>query len=428
MAKKLRSISLDKTTLSSSVDTVGYTIAGEAGSVYNLQVKDSSTPNKFYNFKTATFTNTFTSENTLSDVKIFSNLRSGNITIPASATGNEYRFLVFPNRHFDTDGPLLTQDITQESGVTVRFSTASDQGDTNFEELGQFTSSLTGFDDPVFSGASNTSSNSTKNIAFIFADGADGVGEGYKATFNTVTKLNEIADSLQPVESDFFIKFTKTASGNGSSATELVLTDIDNLVVGMSLVQIASTPVRISGSLGNFVFPTITAIDTVTKTITLSNAQSWSDTNDIIFRAYGEDLIQESVGLTFTQNLKVQPVDNAGTDGKLGTLLVTAATDTSVTVSGIQGVSAGSRIFGPGIDSTAVTGGFNNDVTAVNFGTGVLTMRGNQNVIADNTVVFVGGSSNHMGVKGSITITKFPSISTDVFFDVDRAVILSTSS
>jgi len=196
----------------------------------------------------------------------------------------------------------------------------------------------------------------------------------------------------------------------------------------MSLVQIASTPVRISGSLGNFVFPTITAIDTTTKTITLSNAQSWSDTNNIIFRAYGNDLIRESVGLTFTQNLKVQPTDSIGTDGKLSTLLVTAATNTSVTVSSILGVSAGSRIFGPGIDSTAVTGGFNNDVTAVNFGTGVLTMRGNQNVIADNTVVFVGGSSNYIGIKGSVTITRFPSIDTDIFFDVDRAVILSTAT
>jgi hypothetical protein len=55
-------------------------------------------------------------------------------------------------------------------------------------------------------------------------------------------------------------------------------------------------------------------------------------------------------------------------------------------------------------------------------------MRGNQNVIADNTKVLITGSSNYFVVQGDITITKFPSISTDVFFDIDRAVILSTTS
>tara|TARA_R100000234_G_scaffold103798_1_gene73388 strand:+ start:5073 stop:6374 length:1302 start_codon:yes stop_codon:yes gene_type:complete len=432
--KYIRSFQINKTTINSAANTVSFNVQGDPGAVFSLQIKDNSTPNKFFNFKTKAFTNTFTSENTFSNIKLASRTYTNFITIPAVTNATDYKFFLFADSHFNTEmlnsenKYLLTQELSQSGGVTVRMSTASDQGDTNFEVLGLFTSSLTGFDDPVFTGSTLTSANTTKNIAFVFADGADGVAEGYKATFNTVTKLNEIADSLQPIESDFFIKFTKTASGNGSSATELVLTNIDNLVVGMSLVQIASTPVRISGSLGNFVFPTITAIDTTTKTITLSNAQSWSDTNNIIFRAYGNDLIRESVGLTFTQNLKVQPTDSIGTDGKLSTLLVTAATNTSVTVSSILGVSAGSRIFGPGIDSTAVTGGFNNDVTAVNFGTGVLTMRGNQNVIADNTVVFVGGSSNYIGIKGSVTITRFPSIDTDIFFDVDRAVILSTAT
>jgi hypothetical protein len=55
-------------------------------------------------------------------------------------------------------------------------------------------------------------------------------------------------------------------------------------------------------------------------------------------------------------------------------------------------------------------------------------MRGNQNDVADNTKVFVTGSSNYFLVQGDITITKFPSIATDVFFDIDRAVILSTTS
>ena len=52
MAKQLTSITLSKDILKSSIDTVGYTITGQEQAVFNLQIKDSSTPNKFYNFKT----------------------------------------------------------------------------------------------------------------------------------------------------------------------------------------------------------------------------------------------------------------------------------------------------------------------------------------------------------------------------------------
>ena len=427
MAKQLTSITLNKSILKSSIDTVGYSITGQEQAVFNLQIKDSSTPNKFYNFKTKAFTNTFTSENTLSDIRLTSKKYQGFISIPASSSGNVYKFLVFPNRHFDTDGDLLTATVTQESDITVRFTTASDQGDSNFEGIGLF-AAPTGFDNPVFTGSSNTSSNSTLTTSLSLADGADSVALGYKCSFDKAQGGNFIADSLQPVESDFFIKFTKTTSGTGSSATEMVLNNVDNLVVGMSLVDIASSSVTTSGSLGVFTFPTITAINTETLTVTLSSAHTWGDSRSVIFRAYGNDLIRKSVGLTFTQELKVFPADGSGNIGALTQSIITAATDAAVTVSALLGISAGSRLEGPGIDSTAVTGGFRNDITGINTTTRVLTMRGNQNVVADNTKVFVTGSSNYFLVQGDITITKFPSIATDVFFDIDRAFILSTTS
>ena len=438
--KYINSFQLNKTTISSAANQVAITVRGDVDSVFSLQIKDSSTPNKFFNFKTGAFTNTFTSENTLSNIKLRSKIFSKSITIPAVTNANNYRFFLFTDSHFNTEVKnsdnkyLLTRDLSQSGGVTVRFTTASDQGDSNFEGIGGFTASSTSFDNPVFTGSTLTDSNSTLTTSLSLADGADSIALGYKCSFDKAKGGNFIADSLQPAQSDFFIAFTKKTNGTGSSATEVVLsndgsdTGVDNLVVGMSLVQIASGKISSGGSLGVLTFPTITAINTETLTVTLSSAQSWSDDDDIVFRAYGDDLIRKSVGLTFTQELKVFPVDNAGTIGALTTATVTAATDTAVTVSALLGVSAGSRLQGPGIDSTAVTGGFRNDVTGINTTTRVLTMRGNQNVIADNTKVFITGSSNYFIVRGDITITRFPSIDTDVFFDIDRAVILSTIS
>ena len=38
------------------------------------------------------------------------------------------------------------------------------------------------------------------------------------------------------------------------------------------------------------------------------------------------------------------------------------------------------------------------------------------------------GSSAYVFINGSITILTFPSISTDIFYDIDRAVVLATLS
>ena len=437
--KYINSFQINKNTISSAANQVAITVRGDIDAVFSLQIKDSSTPNKFFNFKTGAFTNTFTSENTLSNIKLRSKVFSKSITIPAVTNATNYRFFLFTDSHFNTEVKnsdnkyLLTRDLSQSGGVTVRFTTASDQGDSNFEGIGSFVAALTGFDNPTFTGSTLTDSNSTLTTSLSIADGADGTALGYKCSFDKTKGGNFIADSLQPAQSDFFITFTKKTNGTGSSATEVVLsndgsdTGVDNLVVGMALVQIASSK-KGSGSLGVLTFPTITAINTSTLTITLSSAQSWSDDDDIIFRAYGDDLIRKSVGLTFTQELKVFPADGAGNIGELTQSIITAATDTAVTLSALLGISAGSRLEGPGIDSTAVTGGFRNDITGITTGTRVLTMRGNQNDVADNTKVFVTGSSNYFLVQGDITITRFPSIDTDVFFDIDRSFILSTTS
>ena len=140
--KYISSFQLNKTTISSAANQVAITVRGDVDSVFSLQIKDSSTPNKFFNFKTGAFTNTFTSENTLSNIKLRSKIFSKSIIIPAVTNANNYRFFLFTDSHFNTEVKnsdnkyLLTRDLSQSGGVTVRFSTASDQGDSNFEGIG----------------------------------------------------------------------------------------------------------------------------------------------------------------------------------------------------------------------------------------------------------------------------------------------------
>ena len=283
MKKIIRKISFNKTILKSTATFLNYKIQGDIGSVFSLQIKDSSSPNKFYNFATNVFTNTFTSENTLSNIVLESNTYESSVNIPESVSGNNYRFLLFVEPIFNTEVTgensfFLKKDIKQEAGVTVRFSTASDQTASNFSGLGTNVGSVTAHANQETEGTVIDVSN------YTISDTGDGVSLGYKFEIlnrrsyslldSLVIAKHRVADSLQPIDSDFFTSQSKTTSGSGSSVTAMILTNIDNLVVGMSLISITSSTVTTSGSLGVLTFPTITAIDTGTKTVTLSSAHS----------------------------------------------------------------------------------------------------------------------------------------------------------
>ena len=416
MKKIIRKISFNKTILKSTATFLNYKIQGDIGSVFSLQIKDSSSPNKFYNFVTNVFTNTFTSENTLSNIVLESNTYESSVSIPESLSGNNYRFLLFVEPIFNTEVTgensfFLKEDIEQKGQVTVRFSTASDQAASNFVGLGTNVGSVTA--------PADISTSTTINISdYTISDSGDGTALGYKFETNENTLSDRVADSLQPIDSDFFTSQSKTTSGSGSSATAMVLTNIDNLVVGMSLISITSSTVTTSGSLGVLTFPIIEAIDTDTKTVTLSSVHSWADNKAVVFRAYGFDLIRQSTGGVFSfSNFEVRP------RGTPAICVVNGATSASdeITVTNINGVSIGSIVIGTGID----TKDNNNHITGLSSNGLIITVAGAQ-TLKDKTLLKIIGSRTQVLINGQILISTFPSISTDIFYDIDRAVVLAT--
>lgn len=426
--KNINSFKISNRKIDSGLQVVECSISGDIASYCHLHIFDNSSPTKFYNFKTKSFVNGFNSQNNL-NIVLDGNTFNFTVKIPASSAGNTYTFLLIPNYHFKTQVQngsrgLLVAKVQQEKDVTVRFSTASDQADTNFVNIGNFIGST--------DGSSNSNLSQTVNISATLADTGDGLALGYKYSFDTkgfggASKPRKafLADSLQPVDTDFFTKLTKETNGTGSSSTSLVLNDVDNLVIGMSLVDIESSSVTTSGSLGVLTYPTITAVDTETKTVTLSSAHSWADAKDITFRAYGSELIDESTGLVVSFNLSVTPTGPLGTSN-FGGGSVTVNGDqagNSINVDGIRGVSVGSRIFGPGVNFANGA----NTVTAVHASGSPITLADTQ-VLADNTILTVFGSCINADIKGIMKISRFPSISTDVFYDIDRAFILATNS
>ena len=436
--KKIKNIELNKQVLKSSIERLTCRVVGDDGAVFSLQVKDSSTPNKFYNFKTSTFTNTFTSENTLKNIKIAGNYNDVTVKIPASSAGNEYRFLVFAESIFNTQAEgandfFIRRDITQEADVTVRFSTSSDQSALLIQAYAGLGTNV---------GSTSGSANQTPGANITITDyeikDNHDLFSGYKFEFDVTTFTMKVADSLQPIDSDFFTKQTKETVGSGSSATAMVLNNVNNLVVGMSLADIESSSVTTSGTLGVLTFPTITAIDVDTKTVTLSSAHSWSTAKDVEFRAYGSDLITQSTGGVFEfNNFKVEPASRDAASILPGAIAKAktkpfgffningdmGSAGTTLTVNNVNGISTDARIFGPGID----TGSDNNLISSINL-TGTSVVVGGNQQLKDKTKVFVLGAAPFAFISGNITIATFPSVSTDIFYDIDRAIPLSTFS
>jgi len=424
--KKINSLSINKSSLPSSATKLSYNITGEQDAVFSLQIKDSSSPNKFYNFETNTFTTTFTSENTLSNVTLTNSYR-GNVTIPAASSGNTYKFLLFASPHFDTEissslsvNPFFAHaEVTQNSDVTVRFSTSSEQDTSNLVGIGAFVGSTTGSANAV----------SNKEVAFTetLVDSSTGA-HGYKWTAPTSTNpSNSLADNLQPKDKDFYFEVRTKTDGSGTDSTSMIVDSVSNLVVGMSLVAIAdSSDLEQSGTLGVLTYPAITAINVATKTVTLSAAPDWANNKFVTFRAYGSNLITKSIGGIFEFNLTVFPESSNARSTRVKNVGgVTVNGDisgvTSIEITANRGVSAGAKIVGPKVNSEDGA----NVITAVHSSGTPITVAGAQ-TLADKTVLLIHGSSEQGAIEGTIKIKKFPSVSADIYFDVDRAFTLST--
>jgi len=425
--KEIKGLTLSDSSTKSSASTIQYRITGELGAVFSMQIIDSSAQNKFYNFKTNTFTTAFISSNVLSNIEMSSGVYDGSISVPAAPSGNTYKFMVFADPHFNTkiagnvssNDYLLTKSTEQGSDVTVRFSTSTDQNATYLAGIGAFIGSTTG------------SSGSSANTEVAFTEeieDSSGGGPGYKYTLPTAIYGNNFLDGLlQPVDDDFYTAVSTQTDGAGTNSSSMTVDSVDNLVVGMDLVSIvSSSDLEQTGSLGVLKYPAITAINLDTKTITLSTTPSWADDKVVVFRAYGSALMLESTGGLYEFDLMVVPVGGTSGDDRVrnwGSSRVNGAVSgsTSIAVDLHRGVSAGSKIIGVGVNSTDGA----NVITTVHASGTPIVVAGAQ-TLADNTFLYIYGSGWKAIIEGTITIKTFPNISTDVYYDVDRAFVLGT--
>ena len=434
MKKFITSIQIDESDLTTINQSRNYTIKGDSGSVFYIQVQTSD--NRWYNFSTKSFDSAgvYGPNNRLDDVEIVGSSYTGSITFPSDTDGETYTFFLRPSAHFNTelannlvskslnsDGDLVERDynkylyttvIQQKANVTVTVRLKSGDNANSY-----------------------TTATTTQGITLTASPRATTpVTETFDFTIeNTSSDANGFGLSKVKdlTADDFFTLPTgrvNDSSRDGSTSHfNYVLDDINNVGVGMG-IQTTSP-----GS--------VTGVPRVIKArrypgnstqagqpfVKFTVAQSLADNTLITFRANDSQQIKNGSNMDIAfEDLKFEIKEPT-------TTLVRGAisSSTSVTVSGTYGFGKSasdalekSYIEGLSVDNT--TDNPIHEITASSSDGTIITTPAQ--TLADDTVLTLVNMAKKWKVSGRVVVKQFPSSDTLVYLNLDTILVPGTGS
>ena len=255
--KTINRFEIDSSDLSSVKTQRTLVLSGEVDAEFSLQVFNSS--NQFYNFNTKTFASGFNSNNILK-VKMKSDTFRTNLLFPAKSSGETYTVLLLAPPNKDTElgfgygKKSFSINLSQTAASVLTFTVATAN-----------TSSYTSFssDDNILSTASPIDfSPTTKTLDWTLT--------------NVSTAANGFGLRLirQPIDTDWYFETTEVISSNPAgdavSNNSVIVSDLTDIATGMHLIYHKGTTAPSATT-------TITAIDTLTNTITFSTSVAFED-------------------------------------------------------------------------------------------------------------------------------------------------------
>ena len=411
----INTFSLNTNDLGVVGETRQITVRGDVGAEYSLQVvKDS---NNFYNFKTNSFSTGFSPKKN-KKIKLFGSSNSTNVVFPGGSSA-QYKVLLFVEPNSDTeliigeDSKIATKSITQNADVDVVFSpitVSAVDGTANYKTL---PSNVTKTATP------NSVQGVTADINMTF-ENAETTGGGFGFRTNLIDGFTAV--SFNPTKFNFekFWYFEATEAiltnpaGDGNSTTTVVVASLTDLVVGMEMFYKQGTTSAATNTI-------ITAINTTTKTITLSVANTLTEGQTMTFRGYGSKIIEEASGAVLSigsfQILETPLVK---------TVRAAVSSSTTITVNGTFGIAGGNHVIykGQGVDNSS-----NNAVTSVSASSsaGSFESQAAQTLLAGASLKF-NGCTQKIQIIGQITIIQFPSEDRTISLDLEKFITVGAGS
>ena len=397
----ISSVNLDLSSSAASSFSRQISINGTDGSRFNIQVFNGS--GQFYDFNANSFSSGFSFYKNL-EVELSGANFVTNINFPANSGGDTYTVFLFTtpdkntqfSRSISGHKYVVKKSFNQIGNAVLTFS----PGTVNSSNYKTFaTSTLTE--------SSTTAQNFTTNIDWT-VENVENDSNGFGL------RLTDAFVNLSQFEDYFYFETTDTVDGAISSATEVVLDDLTNIAVGMIITAVSS------GSLSGT--PKITTINTSTKTLTLSSAQSFADGITLTFRAYGSSTIFDStgVGVEFDNFSAVEP------ERLSKTVRGDISGSTTVDLNGTYGVAGGNhvKITGVGVNNSS-TNLVESVSASSSAGSMVVSL---SQTLESTTVIYFTGCSRKVQIKGKIITTQTPTTNTTINLDLDKIITVGAAS
>ena len=374
-------------------------VTGEIDAEFSLQIFNSS--NQFYNFNTRAFAAGSKSANTL-NVKMKTDEFRANIIFPANGSGTTYTILLLTSEDKNTELDFgygkysFSTNIIQNANAQLTFTV----GTSNSSDYATFSQDITS------SGPTNIAANVVKNLEWTLS--------------NATTDANGFGLRLirQPVETDWYYETTETVDGAVSSGTEVKVDDLTDLATGMHITGVSS------GSLSGT--PVVTAIDTETKTLTISSAQTFADGITLTFQARGSSIIKKSISADIDFSSFNSSVTSSVASELTKTVRTTPTGSTTVELNGTYGIAGGGHVTvsGRGIVNTSA-----NTVQTVDpsLEDGGVVLQVAQNVKAGTLLRFT-GSTQTITIKNPFGIRSYPSSNKTIKLNLDNFITPGAAS
>ena len=403
---RIYNLDIDTSTLSASGETRSLNIRSDIGASYDVMIVRSDS--NFYNFKNQTFQASF-NNNTIIKVKSAqSNNRSTTIKFPTT-TSVTYNAILIPKNGTTlfNNKALFNKSISTAADSTLTFAV----GTTNAANYSTTPASAN-----VTSDGSSTLSSSGKRVSCAYTvNNASTDAGGFGLRFDVPSTIDK--------DNHWYFETTETVDGATSSSTTVVVDDVTDLFVGMEMKYKTGTTAAAAGT-------TITAIDTATKTLTLSVANSLSDGATMTFRLYGLRAISSALNCKIQgRTATLTPL----TAGRVSTRVRgTVSSSTTITCTTTKGISGGSVLTfsGSGVDNSSTNNV--NVVTPDPDGSdtdGQFTCDVAQTLSEGTVIRFDSTSiSTSLSILVELEVFKYPSANRTIYLDLDKFITPGTAS
>jgi len=412
--KKITKLQIDTSEMPTAETSRGFKINGEIGAEFILYIlqnpSSSSTHTLYYDFSSNAFESGHNDINNNLRIVMTSKNHYGNIVFPSGGGSYVIKLLavgeteiVGSNKH------VISQSIEkQSSDATVTFQAAT-TNTSNYATIP--TTPTTGPHGAV------------EKFSFDWAiTNASTDSHGFGLRLATTNYLDAVL-----LEKSWYFTTTETVDGaiSPTDSNRGLKVQVDDLTdIGLWSYISGVSAGSLSGK------PYVSAIDTDTKTLTLTEAQTFADGITLTFRSQGSDAIQSAIGcIVFFDGIAIEGeklVKTVRADGSVADE-ATDGSNVKIALEGTYGLAGGNHVTftGLGVDNSTPT--TVSAITTPSSSAGLVTVSRAQSLL-EGTVLKFQNVHQVINITGTIIISNYPSTNKTINFDLDPFITVGTAS